>query len=164
MDVNPRERTHGWNDPVRLAERLKELSGRDYLEAWADGDLLPPLAETLEFSISAVGDGTVDITAVPQEFHYNPYGAVHGGLVATLLDTATGCAIQSRLPAGTGYVTLALTTSFLRPVTRESGPLCARGNVVSLGRRVAVAEGIVRDASNREVARGTANCLVLLPT
>ena len=81
------------------------LSGQEYLAAWQKADLTPPMASTLGFELSGFSAGEVEIVCSPNGFHCNPYGTAHGGLAATLLDSATGCAVQSQLAAGTGYAT-----------------------------------------------------------
>jgi uncharacterized protein (TIGR00369 family) len=159
----PRSRTHVWNEPTEMARSLRPLSGQEFLDSWLNGDVIPPIATTLGFTLANFGDGHVEIACTPSEFHYSPYGTVHGGLAATLLDTATGCAIQTRLPAGTGYATLNLTVSYLRPITTETGPVRCIGSVVSMGRTVAVSEANIVDASERVLATGTATCLLLQP-
>ena len=58
------------------------------------------------FDIEEVAEGRVVFAVEPQEFHYNPIGVVNGGLAATLLDSAMGCAVHSLLPAGRAYTTL----------------------------------------------------------
>ncbi len=133
------------------------------MDAWSNGEVTPPIAATLGFDIEGFGDGHVEIVCTPQEFHYNPYGIVHGGLAATLLDTATGCAIQTRLPAGAGYATLNLAVNYLRPITTDTGPIRCAGKVVSMGRTVAVSEAEVIDESERVLARATATCLLINP-
>ena len=96
----------------------------------------------------------------PTEFHYNPLGSVHGGVIATLLDTAAGCAVHTTLPAGFGYTSLDLTTKFLRPVTVGSGELRCEGTVVHRGRTTALAEARLFDARGRLVAQATSSCLL----
>jgi len=95
-----------------------------------------------------------------QEFHYNPLGSVHGGVLATLLDTAAGCSVHSTLPAGVGYTSLDLTTKFLRPVTIGSGMLRCEGSVISRGRTIALSQAQLTDASGRLVAHATSSCLI----
>ncbi len=163
LEIPSVERSHEWLEPRQLAKSAGLLSGQEYLEAWRKGDLTPPMASTLGFQLSTFGDGEVEIACSPGDFHYNPYGTVHGGLAATLLDSATGCAVQSKLPAGTGYATLNLAINYLRPVTTESGDLRCIGRVVSLGRTVAVSEGELTDSSDRIVARAMATCIILNP-
>ena len=77
----------------------------------------------------------------PAEYHYNPIGTVHGGMLATLLDSVMGCAVHTTLPKGRGYTTLEIKVNYVRAVTAASGMLAAEGSVVHAGRRSAVAEG-----------------------
>ena len=158
-----RTRSHEWLEPVELAESAKPLSGQEYLNEWINGELAPPMASTLGFQLEDFGEGRVEIRCVPDGFHYNPYGMVHGGLAATLLDSATGCAVQSRLAAGVGYATLNLAVNYLRPITTETGLLRCVGKVVSMGRTVAVSEADVVDESERVLAQATATCLIINP-
>lgn len=159
-----RTRTHEWREPEELAAATKGLSGQEYYAAWRAGDLVPPMASTLGFELADFGDGRVEIICTPAEFHYSPYGMLHGGLAATLLDSGTGCAVHTQLPVGTGYATLTLNVSFLRPITVETGQVRCVGVVSSMGRRVAVADAKLTDAGGRALAQATATCLVLPPS
>ena len=85
---------------------------------------------------------------------------MHGGVIATLLDTAAGCAVHSVLALGERYTSLDLTTKFLRAVTVDSGLLRAEGRVVQRGRRTALAEATLHDESGRQVAHATSTCLI----
>jgi uncharacterized protein (TIGR00369 family) len=105
-------------------------------------------------------EGWVVVTLEPQEYHYNPLGTVHGGVLATLLDTATGCAVHSTLPVGVGYTTLDLTTKFLRPASIASGMLTAEGTVLSKGRRTALAQAQITDERGALVAHATSTCML----
>ena len=146
-----------------MASRLRALSGEEFFESWSRGEFTPPICAALGFTLHEFSEGRASFEMKTEEFHYNPYGLVHGGPIATLLDTATGCAVHTRLPAGAGYVTLNLETSFIRPVTVDSGTLTCTGHVVSMGRRVAVADADLVDETGKLVARATATCLVMLP-
>ena len=88
-------------------------------------------------------------TCEPDESAYNPIGAVHGGLVCTLLDSVTGCAVHSTLPQGKGYTSVEIKVNYLKAVRLNSGVLTATGTVVKAGSRVGFAEGVVTDASRR---------------
>ncbi|GAA1037774.1 hypothetical protein GCM10009557_52070 [Virgisporangium ochraceum] len=105
-------------------------------------------------------EGRVTAELQPAEYHYNPLGTVHGGVLATLLDTATGCAVHSTLPAGYGYTSIDLSTKFLRPVTVASGVLRCVGTVLSRGRRTALAEAKLTDERGRLVATAQSSCLI----
>jgi uncharacterized protein (TIGR00369 family) len=123
----------------------------------------PPIAVLLDMSLIEVQPGRAVFELEPAEFHYNPIGMVHGGVLTTLLDSAMGCAVHAMLPAGTGYTTLELKTNFLRRVTTETGRLRCEGTVIHLGRTIATAEGRVMDQSGRLVAHATTTCLVVGP-
>ena len=157
----PRSRTVTWHDPMITAAGALERSGLQTMEAIRDGVLPPPpIAMLVQMGITAVEEGRVEFTCAVDESVYNPIGVVHGGLVCTLLDTVAGCAVHTTLPAGFGYTSIELKVNYLRAVHATSGPLTAVGTVVKPGRRVAFAEGEVRDASGRTVATATSSLLV----
>jgi uncharacterized protein (TIGR00369 family) len=158
-----RRRTITWEDPLAGAATGRLLSGLEYLCAMRDGRLPPaPIAELLDMRSLEIDNGRVLFTAVPQEFHYNPLGFVHGALAAALLDSAAGCAVHSTLPAGVGYTTLDLNVTFVRPLSAESGRLLCEGKVVHRGRRVATAEvRLWTERDDKLAAHGTATCLIL---
>ncbi|MEP7179028.1 MAG: PaaI family thioesterase [Pseudonocardiales bacterium] len=111
----------------------------------------PPIAAHFNMRLVEVSPGEVTFTCDPDESAYNPIGLVHGGLVCTLLDSVLGCAVQSTLPAGAGYTSIGLKVNYLRSVHGDTGQLRSRGRVTKPGRRVAFAEGDVRDAAGRVV-------------
>ena len=143
------------------ADRQKEMSGLEFVQGLADGTLpLNTIARTLGYDIAEAEAGRVVVTADPREVHLNPAGTVHGGLAATMLDSAMGLAIQSMLDRGVGSTTLEFKMSFLRPITPETGPIRAEGIVISRGRRVGTAEGRVTDREGRLLVHGTTTCLI----
>jgi uncharacterized protein (TIGR00369 family) len=155
-----RTRTFSWSDPAEHAGRLGHGTGLDQLLAMATGEVPPPpIMQTLGMDGFTAERGRVVVTLTPREFHYNPLGSVHGGVLATLLDTAAGCAVHSTLPAGVGYTSMDLNVKFLRPVTVESGQLRCEGTVLSQGRRSALAEARLFDGSAKLVAHATSSCL-----
>lgn len=158
-----RTRTIRWEDPVEAFERGRELSGIDYLYAIRDGELPPPpIAALMGFAPVEVEEGRVVFAVEPAEYHYNPIGVVHGGLAATLLDSAMGCAVQSLLPAGVGYTTLEVKVNYVRPMTRDTGRVLAEATVLHSGGRVATADGkVFAEDTGKLLAHGTTTCLVL---
>ncbi|GAB4048306.1 PaaI family thioesterase [Catellatospora paridis] len=156
-----RTRTFSWSDPRRNAAELGRLSGLELLHAMARGELpAPPVMHLLGMDSVQAEEGRVVVTMRAQEFHYNPLGGVHGGILATLLDTAAACAVHSTLPAGVGYTSLDLTTKFLRPVSVDSGLLRCEGTVLSRGRRTALAQAQLTDDRGRLLAHATSSCLI----
>jgi uncharacterized protein (TIGR00369 family) len=109
-------------------------------------------------------EGRVVCTMVPGEDQYNPIGSVHGGVIATLMDSAMSCAVHTTLPAGTGYATLEVKANFLRPVAAGTMALTCEGRVIHAGSRVATAECRVVDGAGKLYAHGTVTCLVLRPS
>ncbi len=157
-----RRRTYSWTDPAPTVAALGGSDGVDLLRAVARGDLPgPPVAHLLGLTLDSVEVGRAVFALEPGETHYNPLGTVHGGVIATLLDSAAGCAVHSLLPAGTGYTTVDLHTTFLRPVTAASGRVVAEGQVLSRGSRTALAEARLFDADRRLLAHATSTCLIL---
>jgi uncharacterized protein (TIGR00369 family) len=156
-----RSRTFSWEDPAVGLSHLGRRSGLEILRAVIDGELPPPpVLQLLGTDGFEVDEGRATVYLTPQEFHYNPLGAVHGGVLATLLDTATGCSVHSTLPAGIGYTSVDLNTKFLRPVTVHSGRLRCEGSMLSKGRRTALAEARLTDGDGRLVAHATSTCLL----
>lgn len=112
----------------------------------------PPINQTLGLALVEVGDGRAVFELTPAEWHHNPIGSVHGGILATLADSALGCAVHTKLSAGTGYTSLDLTIKFTRAATLDSGTLTCEGHVVTIGRRRATAEAQITDKSGRVMA------------
>ncbi len=154
--------TVSWDDPLAAAAEGARLSGLDYLQAVARGEIPPPpIAALMGMRPVEVTEGRVVFESEPGEQHYNPIGVVHGGLALTLLDSAMGCAVHTTLPAGAGYTTLEVKVNFVRPVHAGAGRVIAEGTVVHRGGRVATAEGrIRREADGKLVAHGTTTCLI----
>jgi len=143
------------------ADKRREMTGLAFVQGLADGTLpLNTIARTLGYDVAEAERGRVVITAEPTDAHLNPWGTVHGGRAATMLDSCMGLAIQSMLDKGFGSTTLEFKVSFLRPIAAGTGPITAEGKVVSCGRRVGTAEGRVTDAEGRLLVHGTTTCLI----
>jgi uncharacterized protein (TIGR00369 family) len=160
-DTGTREKTITWQDPRPQAAKALTMSGLDYLTAMLDGGIpAPPIASHINLEMIEATAGTVVMAATPDESHYNPIGSVHGGFVATLLDSVCGCAVQSTLPVGTAYTSLDLSVSFLRGITAETGRVIATGRVTKPGSRAAFVEADIKDEGGRLLATATSTCLV----
>lgn len=156
-----RSRTVTWHDPQRSAQTGLAMAGIDYLKAMVEGTIPPPpIAQLIQMDFTEAEPGRVVFTCTPDESAYNPIGAVHGGLVCTLLDSVAGCALHSTLPAGKGYTSVEIKVSYLKAVRATSGPLTAVGTVVKAGSRVGFTEGVVTDASGAVVATASSTLLV----
>jgi uncharacterized protein (TIGR00369 family) len=159
-----RTRVVTWEDPHALAEAGRGLSGLEYLQKIVAGELpRPPIGALMNFAIAELSEGRAVFTVEPAEYHYNPIGVVHGGVAATLLDSAMGCAVHSTLPAGAGYTTLEIKVNYVRAMTAETGMVRCEARVIYLGGRTATAEGRVLDEAGKLYAHATTTCIIFRP-
>jgi uncharacterized protein (TIGR00369 family) len=160
-----RSRRFAWADPLASAAAGEALSGLEFLAAIRDGRLPPPpVAAMLGMEIVEVETGRAVFALEPAEWMYNPIGSVHGGVVATILDSCMGCAVHSTMEAGAGYATSDLQVRYLRPIGVESGRVLGEGRVVHAGGRVATAEGLLRAQDDGSLlAHATTACQLLRP-
>ena len=156
-----RSRTITWQDPGPGTLQGLSMPGIHYMQAVMKGELpAPPIAATMQFDLVEAEIGRAVFTCTPDESVYNPIGAVHGGLVCTLLDSAAGCALHTTLPQGKGYTSVEIKVSYLKAVRAGSGPLTATGTVVKAGSRVGFTEATVTDGSGALVATASSTLLV----
>ncbi|OBB71671.1 PaaI family thioesterase [Mycobacterium sp. 852014-52144_SCH5372336] len=156
-----RSRTVTWHSPGPSTAKGLTMAGIDYLRAIAEGRLPPaPIGGLMQFGIAEVEPGRIGFTCVPDESAYNPIGAIHGGLLCTLLDSVTGCAVHSTLPVGKGYTSVEIKVNYLKAVRLDSGALVATGTVVKSGSRISFAEGVVTDGSGAVVATASSTLLI----
>lgn len=110
-------------------------------------------------TLERVAEGEVDVALDVEDRHRNLLGIVHGGVIATLADTATGLAYRTVLEPGTQHVTSQLNVTYLAP--GRGGRILARGRVIKRGRRTGYAEADVLDEESRLLARASALFAVL---
>jgi uncharacterized protein (TIGR00369 family) len=158
-----RELNVTWRDPYAALERVREMSGLDYMRGLIAGEFPPPpIAELMGFALDEVDEGHAVFRGVPGEQHLNPIGSVHAGFAATLLDSAMGCAVHTTLPAGVGYTTLELSVNLVRGITPATGPVVCEGNVVHAGRRTATAEArLTAEDGGALLAHAKTTCMIL---
>ena len=140
---------------------MASMSGLEFVRAMFAGRLPDaPIMQNVEPFDATAEPGVVVFHSVPGFRHYNPIGSVHGGYTAILLDSAMGLAVQTMLPAGTGYTTLEFKISFIRGMTEDTGPVRSEGRTLNVGRRAATAEARITDANGCLLAHATTTCLV----
>ena len=159
-DADLRRRVITWSDPTATATAGRSMAGLDFLHALRGGALPPPPALLLGIEMVAAERGRAVMRLAPGEHLYNPLGTMHGGMIATLLDSVMGCAVQSTLPQGRFYTTLEIKVNYLRAVTEAVGMVSAEATVVQSGRQVAVAEARLSGADGRLYATASTTCLV----
>ena len=139
------------------------LSGVDQLRLAMSGEgEIAPIAQTVGFSLVEADEGQVTFEATPTRAVYNPLGTVHGGWIATVLDSACGCVVHSMLKPGQAYTTLELKTVFHKALTAGT-PVRAVGRIVQMGRRAAFSEADLRGLDGKLYATATSTCLVMTP-
>ncbi len=150
--------------PPDRTETRRIMSGLEYMRKMMTGELPPSgMVQLLGLKLVEVSEGRAVFTIQPDERHYNGLGIAHGGLAATLLDSALGCAINAMMPAGKIFTTLEMKINYVRPITRERGELRCEANVIHVGGRVATAEGRITDEDGKLYAHGTATCMLFRP-
>jgi uncharacterized protein (TIGR00369 family) len=137
------------------------MTGLEYMRGVMTGEVPPSgMGQLMNFKLVEVSEGRAVFTIQPDECHYNGLGIAHGGLAATLLDSATGCAINTMMPAGKIFTTLEMKINYVRPMTRETGEVRCEANVIHVGGRIATAEGRIVDRAGKLYAHGTATCML----
>ena len=147
---------------MSLADEIAPgLTGLEQLQAIMKSGKRAGIAMSLDFDIAEVGDGIAIFQGIPGEHAYNPIGAVHGGYAATLLDSACGCAVHSKLSATQSYTTLELKVAYHRGITRDTGAVRAEGKVITFGRRAAFAEAKLIGEDGKLYASATSTLLIM---
>jgi len=146
---------------VIAAETLKSYDGVGFLKAMIAGLVpQPPMCELLGFHLVDADVGRAVFEGQPGFHHYNPFGVVHGGLAATMLDSALGCAVHSTLPAGDGFTTLELKVNLVRAISKDTGLLRAEARILHRGRTVATGDADLKDAAGKLYAHASTTCMI----
>jgi uncharacterized protein (TIGR00369 family) len=151
-------------DAQAAAQRLMSMTGLEAMQLLVKGQHgAPSIAKTLGFTLAEVEEGKAVFIGEPSDRVLNPLGIVHGGFALTLIDSCTGCAAHTTLPAGVGYTTIETKVNFVRAITPATGPVRAEGRVVARGRTIITAEGTLTDSKGKLLAHGTSTLMVLRP-
>ncbi len=137
------------------------MNGAEQLRALMKSGSIARIGATLGFDLVEVEEGRVAFEGTPGPHVYNPIGTVHGGYAATLLDSACGCAVHSKLSPTQAYTTLELKVAYHKAMTERTGLVRAEGWVVTMGRRAAFAEARLVDANGTLYASATSTLLVM---
>lgn len=144
-----------------FAEIGTHLSGLERLRAMMKDRRLTGIEQTLGLRLIEVEEGRVVVEGTPGLHVYNPFGVVHGGYAASILDNACGYAAQSRMAPGQTCTTLELKIAYHKAMTEETGPVRAEGTIVSIGRRAAFAEARLTDIAGKLYASATSSLIVI---
>jgi uncharacterized protein (TIGR00369 family) len=153
--TGPRSIAVSWEDPRAAADRGRRMDGLGYMRAMQAGEISPPpIAVLLGFRPELFEPGHAVFVCDTAEYHCNPMGMVHGGVAATLIDSAAGCAIHTTLGPGEFWGTVDLNVTFVKGIAPESGAIRCEGRVIHRGRSIVTAEGRVTDADGALAAYG----------
>ena len=157
-----RSRSITWDDPKPPLAASRDLDGLAYLRALLAGTYPPPpISRLMNFWIVSADPGEAVFECEPGEYHDNPLGMVHGGLPARCSTRSSAAPRTRPFRRASGYTSIDLNVSYLRPITSASGVIRATGRVVKGGQRVIFAEGVIEDAAGRTLATATSSLLVL---
>jgi uncharacterized protein (TIGR00369 family) len=145
-------------------DTLLSVSGIEFLKGIMSGAYpAPPMAGHMGLVMVEAEEGRVVFEGAPGEAHCNPMGTTHGGWFGTILDSALGCVVMSRLAAGSVYTTLEYKVNLVRgipPGTRVR----AIATTDHVGRSTGVATAELRGAEDgRLYATASTTCLVMTP-
>lgn len=150
-----------WADPREIGAKWMQLDGREFLEQIGRGEIpLPPILSVLDISEGSVGDGWIEFSMRPQGFMLNLAGTVHGGVLATLVDSALTCALVTRLAKGMACTTIDLQMRFFRPAHLSAERLTARAEVLNMGTTLGATAGEIRDAKGRLIVHATSSLAI----
>ncbi|EMO5512857.1 PaaI family thioesterase [Acinetobacter baumannii] len=140
-----------------------EMTGLEFLQAMIEGHIPPAsISKTIPMQPTEISEGSVTFKAQADHNHLNPLGGVHGGFAATVLDSVTGCAVHTMLPAGVGYGTIDLNVKMCRPLPQNQ-VLIATGKVINLSKNLGFSEGKITDEEGKLYAYATATCMIIRP-
>ena len=153
-----RERSYRWDDPSQLIAAMgREESHLGWMQGMIEGRLpAPALGSTLELRPIEASLETMTFAMPLREWMLNPAGVIHGGVLATLLDSAMTLAVIARLDRSKIATTTTLTTHFVRPLLADGSEVRARAEVLYVGRTHATALAELTDAKGRLIAHGDA--------
>ena len=162
MNTLDRELTIRWTDPYEGSMRALELDGISWMRAMKAGELPPPpVASALGMDIESIEPGRIAFSMVPSEWMLNPTGVVHGGIIATLLDTVLTLCVITKLPVGKRATTVQLNVNYVRPTFANHGRIVAEGTALHIGTTIATSEARALDGRGKLVAHATTTLSIL---
>ena len=118
-----------------------------------------PYPSHMAMRLAAIDIDMADIELDTGHFHHQPYGIVHGGVLATLIDTATFWAAFMRIPEDAGFVNIDLKLNYFKPVINDR--LRAEGRAIRSGKLISYSEARILTVNNELIAHGTSTLMTL---
>jgi uncharacterized protein (TIGR00369 family) len=138
------------------------MSGLQWLQSMKNGDVPPPpVVNAMGMRLDEVDHGRVHFSMDAQAWMCNPSGTVHGGMVATLLDTVLTLAIVSKLPDGKSCTTVQLNINYVRPLFPSGEPVRAEGVALHVGTTIGTSEARAYDHRGKMIAHATSTIAIM---
>jgi uncharacterized protein (TIGR00369 family) len=118
-----------------------------------------PYFSLLSMEIKDLEWGTSVLEVALEEKHLQPFGYVHGGVIASVMDAATFWAVFPRVQDGMGLTTVEIKVNYLAPV--QKGKLVVKGRCIKIGRTLALGEAYINSAEGNLLAHGTATMMIV---
>lgn len=142
-------------------QQAENMTGMQRLEAYEQQEQRHGMADNLGYTLRDYELDRVTLHYTPKERHMNLIGSLHGGILASLLDTAMGCAVMTRLNIGERHTMTDLNTKFIRAVLDPEEQLTITGRVENAGRRLIATEGTIHNQDGKLIARAIASAIRL---
>jgi uncharacterized protein (TIGR00369 family) len=151
----------GPGDGVASRDQIAGKTGLEMMQAILRGELpAAPIGKTMNFCLIHIEEGQTIFQGTPKPAFFNPLGTIHGGWIATLLDSALGCAVHTKMPVGRAYTTAELSVNMVRALSPKVERVRAIANVLHCGRQLATAEAKLLGPDGTLYAHATTTCLV----
>ena len=118
-----------------------------------------PYFSLISMEIKELQWGTSILEVELEEKHLQPFGYVHGGAIASVIDAATFWAVFPQVKDGMGLTTVEIKVNYLAPV--QKGKVVAKGRCIKMGRTLALGEAYINSAEGNLLAHGTATMMIL---
>ena len=145
---------------IQESEARKNLDGIEYLRKRISGELPePPMLVTVPTRIIHVETGRVIMETIGDDRHLNPASTIHGGFIATVMDSVMAASIRTILKAGEDLTTIEINVKYLKPAL-PGIKLFAEGNLVNVTKRIGTAEGALKNDAGELLAFATISCMI----
>lgn len=130
-----------------------------YTEAISNIVNRSPYFSLLSMKIKELEWGTSVLEVGLEEKHLQPFGYVHGGAIASVMDAATFWAVFPQVKDGMGLTTVEIKVNFLAPV--REGRLVVKGRCIKIGKTLALGDATIYDGNGNLLAHGTATMMIV---
>jgi uncharacterized protein (TIGR00369 family) len=131
----------------------------EHVQAVAQRVSNSPYFSLLSMEVLDLSMGGSHLKIAVHEKHLQPYGMVHGGVYASLIDAAAFWACYCEVEEGLALTTVEMKLNYLAPTSK--GLLIGRGRTIKMGKTLCLADATIEDEQGRLLAYGTATMMIL---